>query len=467
MDSPKRVLVFPAGTEIGLELHRSLAFCKDIHLIGASSVTEDHANYVYSKLYDLSHVTSSTFARDLCDFVTAERVDVIFPAHDEVIAALATWSSPSLPVVGSGHNTIMLCRDKRQMYAFLRDAVPLPLVHAVQPDSDAFPVFMKPAKGQGSRGCFLAADVAEWRMLLEKDPSLVTMEYLPGAEYTVDCFTNRHGALQFVGPRMRRRITNGIATNTVLVHLPEADFFASSLNEKFGFRGAWFFQLKQDSQGTLRLMEIGTRIAGSSGIHRLQNVNLALLTFYDFFDVEVAVCPFTQDLWRDSGFHGVPPSSIRMDRALQSAYRFDLTYSTLCVDFDDCLYRSRAPGSEPQVDPLIVRLVFDCHNQGKTVILLTKHAGPLLPVLKELRLSRIFDRIKHIPACVSKTAWIQSEILANREGAILIDDSYAERAVAIRAGIPAFAPDAVECLFPLRTTQCLNPSQPTDTPSSA
>ena len=42
----KKVLVFPCGSEIGLELHRALGKAKEVVLYGASSVS-DHGEFVY------------------------------------------------------------------------------------------------------------------------------------------------------------------------------------------------------------------------------------------------------------------------------------------------------------------------------------------------------------------------------------------------------------------------------------
>ena len=44
----KKVLVFPCGSEIGLEIERALKFNKDYELIGGSSVN-DHGMFEYEK----------------------------------------------------------------------------------------------------------------------------------------------------------------------------------------------------------------------------------------------------------------------------------------------------------------------------------------------------------------------------------------------------------------------------------
>ncbi len=42
------ILVFPCGSEIGLEVHAALRYAKDIQTHGASSVS-DHGEFVYAR----------------------------------------------------------------------------------------------------------------------------------------------------------------------------------------------------------------------------------------------------------------------------------------------------------------------------------------------------------------------------------------------------------------------------------
>jgi len=43
-----RILVFPCGSEIGLEIHNSLRFSTHIELFGGSTIA-NHGKYVYKK----------------------------------------------------------------------------------------------------------------------------------------------------------------------------------------------------------------------------------------------------------------------------------------------------------------------------------------------------------------------------------------------------------------------------------
>ena len=49
--SRKKVFVFPAGTEIGLEIFNSLKYSKFVELYGGSS-SIDHSSFVYTNLIE-------------------------------------------------------------------------------------------------------------------------------------------------------------------------------------------------------------------------------------------------------------------------------------------------------------------------------------------------------------------------------------------------------------------------------
>ncbi len=75
---------------------------------------------------------------------------------------------------------------------------------------------------------------------------MVIVEYLPGEEYTVDCFTNYKGNLLSVNMRNRERIRNGISVNSKsLTHPSEVQDIAEQINKKLKLNGAWFFRLKE------------------------------------------------------------------------------------------------------------------------------------------------------------------------------------------------------------------------------
>ena len=277
----KRVLVFPCGSEIGLELHNSLRYAKEVELFGGTSVA-DHGEFVYANCIDkIPHVEADNFVDSLNAVIDSFRIDYVFPAHDSVVLKLALAAKQrqlACEVVTSPFETCRICRSKWLTLNLYAKILRTPSVYENPDEIRDWPVFLKPDIGQGSKGTAKADNLDECVLLLRQNPSLLILEYLPGAEYTVDCFTDRNRRLIFVGVRERTRIQNGISVNTKPVHDPAAKAIAMKIIVVLELRGMWFFQLKRAADGDLALMEIAPRLAGGMGMYRNLGVNLALMS---------------------------------------------------------------------------------------------------------------------------------------------------------------------------------------------
>ena len=89
MTNKKRVLIFPCGSEIGLEINRALA--NDIHfeLFGASSLP-DHGKFVYKNYIEgIPYVEDNNFISTINNICEEYSIDFIIPAHDSVVLKLA------------------------------------------------------------------------------------------------------------------------------------------------------------------------------------------------------------------------------------------------------------------------------------------------------------------------------------------------------------------------------------------
>jgi hypothetical protein len=421
-----RVLVFPCGSEIGLEINAALRHSSHIESVGASSAVSNHGPYVYREYTQaLPYANATDFIEALNKSIGDYRIDYIFPAHDSVMLRLAECAQDlKAAIIGSPVGTCRVCRSKRKTYQALGDVLRVPAVYA--PDAALpFPVFLKPDVGQGSRGVSTANNLEELRLALARDPTLLVLELLPGEEYTVDCFTDRHGVLRFVGPRKRSRTMNGISVDTEPVTGGEFSTIAHTINGRFAFRGVWFFQLKRAEDGALTLLEVAPRVAGSMAMHRSLGVNLALLSVFDRAGFDVTIEP--------NSF------GIVLDRALGNAYSIDLTYNHVYVDFDDTL----VVGGEVSV--IAVAFLYQCRNRGVKTHLLSRHKQDLRETLKRYALTELFDECQSIGEVTPKSRYI------GHRDSIFIDDSFAERSEVHRQrGIPVFGPDAIECLMDWR-----------------
>jgi hypothetical protein len=422
----KSILVFPCGSEIGLEIHRSLRYSRHIRLMGGSS-TDDHGRFVYEKYLDnIPFFHEAFFIPFIKKVVNDNKIDALYPSMDSVIAKLSEYESAlGCKLISPPYETTKICLSKTRTYRHLKYVIETPKIYESIEQIERYPVFVKPDIGYGTRGAKKINSFDQIKQHLIENPDSIILEYLPGREYTVDCFTDRKRRLLFVGPRPRRRIFNGISVNTIS-HVNDRGVFtdiANKINQRLNLRGAWFFQVKERENGELVLLEVAARLGGSSALYRNMGVNFALLSIFDAFDEDVAIL-FNENV------------TVELDRALDNRYKLDFIYEEIYIDFDDCLV------IDGKVNPDLIGFIYKCINNDIKVILLTRHARDLGETLKEFRLNNIFDLIIHIKDGMPKSQFIKNT------NSILIDDSFAERKeVKDSIGIPVFAPDAVECLL--------------------
>ena len=421
----KKVLVYPCGTEIGLEIERALRYSTHYLVYGGSS-DYDHGRFVFERHLDgLPFITDRSSPEEIDAFQAAiekEDFDFIYPAMDGVVTVFSRYRERLRPVViAPDAETAVVTRSKRKTYRLLRDVIPVPVCYERPEEVPSFPVFVKPDAGQGSVGARVIRSAEE---LSEVDfGKMVCMERLPGEEFTVDCFTNGEGKLLYARGRGRKRIKNGISVNTVFVDNPLFREYGERINAALSQRGGWFFQLKEAEDGTLKLLEVASRIAGTSAISRCAGVNLPLLTVnvFDGFPID-SVMPNRYE--------------IELDRALENVYAVQLAYDTVYFDYDDTLVE------RGRVNTRMMQFVYQCVNRGRRLILLSKHEGNLEEELRRYRIAGVFDEVIHLRREEQKADYV------TEPRAIFVDDSYGERrAVAERRGIPVFDPHMIECLL--------------------
>jgi len=287
---------------------------------------------------------------------------------------------------------------------------------------DDLPVFLKPEVGQGSKGTHLAEKMEDLEYYVGRESGLLILEYLPGKEYTIDCFTNNKGELIFCEARERIRVQNGISVRTETVNIDELKVMAEKINQSMEFRGVWFFQAKMDKNNKPTLLEVAPRMAGTMALVRSKGVNLALLSLFDAMGYEVSI---------DENDY-----NIEIDRALDNKYKHDIVYSHVYIDFDDLVI------FEGEVNPSVMAFVFQCINKKIKLHLITKHKYELTESLKKYRLSEIFDELIWINEDDEKPSLIKEK------DAIFIDDSFAERMKVHKVcGIPVFDLHMIEALM--------------------
>ena len=416
-----KILIFPAGEINSIELHDALASCVNVEVFGASSI-ERHGEYVFSNyIPGLPLITAPDFIDKFNELLVDKKIDVVFPTHDSVALFLAEHSDQiKAKIICSDKETALVCRDKSKTYQVLKGTDFLPkLFHTI----DSFPVFIKPKEGQGAVGAKLIRKNKDIPQDIELEKHVIC-EYLPGEEYTVDCLTDKNGNLLFISPRSRKRLMAGVSVAGQTEELtPEIRQIAHAINDRLSFLGLWWFQIKKDTLGKWKLLEVSTRCAGTMALTRAKGVNLPLLSVYIAMGKEVEILPNEY--------------KVKIDSTLIRRFHIDYDYDTVYFDFDDTLI------VRGKVNLKAIWFLYQCQNAGKKVILLTKHENEILRSIEHYHIDKhLFDSIIHIAPQDKKSKYIAPH------RAIFIDNSYQERKeVHLQHQIPVFDVDAIDILM--------------------
>ena len=419
----KNVLVFPCGSEIGLEVNRALAHSPHFTLYGGNSV-DDHGKFVYKNyIAGLPFADASNFIEEINKIIERYTIDFVIPTHDSVVLKMAENQDViKALVITSCKETCRVCRSKRETYELFDKLIPTPKVYSVT-ESMKFPIFLKPDVGQGTKGTYTVKTKEEVDFYLKKDPTLLALEYLPGKEYTIDCFTDKNGTLLFAEGRERIRISNGICVNSKHIKNPGFQRLAGTINQTLSFQGVWFFQVKERANGDLVLMEIAPRTAGTMALFRVAGINFVQLSLFDRMGFDTSI--LNNDL------------DIEIDRALFARFSIENSYEHVYIDLDDTII------VENSVNTDIIKFLYQARNMGKKIILLSKHRKDIRDTLAKFAISHLlFDEIVPLEQTDKKSNYIKNS------NSIFIDDSFSERkAVFDACKIPCFGIDAAESLL--------------------
>lgn len=422
----KKVLVFPSGSEIGLEINNALKYSTHFEVAGLTSVP-NHSEYVYSSCIEgIPYYNSENFIDELNRVIGENSIDYIYPAYDDVqLFLVRNQDRINAEIISADLFTVEICRSKKKTYELFSGHSFVPRTYSPEEVTD-YPVFLKPDIGQGSMGVVKAKDRQQLEAALANDSGLLICEYLPGEEFTIDCFTGLDGRIKCLKMRSRKRIRTGISVSSEII---EADSsvtgIADILNEKLHFKGAWFFQVKRDSRGEYKLLEAAPRIAGTMGITRNSGTNYPLMTLFLFGGTDVDVISNSY--------------SIEVDRAFISRYKTDIEYDTVYVDFDDTVYING------KVNSFLMMFLYQARSSGKRIVLLSRHKKDIYESLAGFCISeKLFDEIIVIKDGEKKSAYIEGK-------AVFIDDSFSERLDVSRTkGIPVFDCSEAEALIDWR-----------------
>ena len=81
----KNILVFPGGTENGLEIFKCLVYEKKINLFSVSNDVSNHSKFIYRNHSIIPDIGSRNCLTELNKIIKNNKIDLIFPANSLVI----------------------------------------------------------------------------------------------------------------------------------------------------------------------------------------------------------------------------------------------------------------------------------------------------------------------------------------------------------------------------------------------
>ena len=412
----KNVMVFSCGAIQAVDINFALRGSKEYKVYGASSY-DDHGIFIYENyIGNVPYMSEPDFLEKFNAILEKYSIDYIIPLHEDMVLYFQEHRKELKAIlVGSCYETALLCRYKSKTYKALEGCDFIPKTYAVD-GVDEYPVFVKKDNDQGARHAFLAHDYNELRVYASS-PDMIICEYLPGEEVTVDCFTDRHGKLRLVNPRVADRILAGVDVHARRVQNDsEIHSIAEQLNDKISFHGFWFFQIKRDKEGRFKLLEISSRFAGAFGLTRCMDLNLPLLALRDFDGKDI-----------DIDFNDTP---IEADKIFIGRYSLPLDYQRVILDGEETLFINN------DVDTFFMMFMYQCINKRKEILLISGNAARTKEKLKSAKIS---DEMVN----VVETAEYEDALYISR-------DENHRKAVRQKYGLMCYHPSTVEALLDWR-----------------
>lgn len=409
-----RVLIVPGTTEIAREYVQSLKANKNTFIIGAGTDVELGKSMGYQQYLYVPSIYDEGFYNELSEIVSVNNIQLVIPAHDQLQFDLSKKPIAGTTAMLNPPETQGIIRSKHATYKFFMGETFVPEIYDSNSHIEKFPIFLKPDVGQGSRGVVAVYSIEELNSLQVNFNSsndrdffthYVVSEYLPGDELTVDCFSTLKEGLLFHSPRKRSRVRSGVSVETKQIESSlEIDEIAAAISKKLKFSGAWFFQIKKSVSGLYKLLEVGGRLAGSSGLRRSQGINLAQLSVLSCMGEDVTI----------------PSSKVGAGfihrRLIQDSFQIDFKFEILAIDLDDTLILGGFLNIQ------LIALIHECISSHKKVWLVTRHRFNPIETLRKHRVSDLFDEIIHVTEKESKADYLRGEMKI-----LFIDDSFKER----------------------------------------
>jgi carbamoyl-phosphate synthase large subunit len=271
-------LVPGAAAPAGINTIKSLRMANFSGKIVATDSTSLSPGFFMADVNEiLPEADAQYYVKRLYEIVKKHSIGILMPSSGYDIypysANREELAKIGATAVVSDRDTLEICRDKILTYKTMSGKYDLPFTTADANKVRSFPVIAKPRYGKGSRDIIKVYNEADLKYVAFNFGNTIFQEFLPGVEYTVDVLCDMSEKPILAVPRIRLQTKAGISTKGRIVRDAELETTCMNIARDVGIRGPCCIQMKESSEGQLRLIEINSRLGGGTIFSTLAGAN--------------------------------------------------------------------------------------------------------------------------------------------------------------------------------------------------
>ncbi len=293
---------------------------RKIEVIGTDIKDDVVGKYLCDKFYQVVSPKQDNYVNVMLEVCKKERVDVLLPQTTAELFKLSknkrTFEEIGTRITLSDYNAIEIANNKFKLTEiFKKLKLPYPKFYLSKRFDDLIekakklgfpekPVIIKPPESSGMRGLRVLYEKANlkgsffnekpvnissegkvpnsifitsqalYRIIGDEFPELMISEFLPGKEYSVDCFRTEDGSKSVIIPRTRDLIRTGITFYGTTEKNEEIMQYSKRIADDLNLTYMFGFQYKLDEEGVPKILESNPRIQGTMVLTTFADANI-------------------------------------------------------------------------------------------------------------------------------------------------------------------------------------------------
>lgn len=268
----RNVLITACGAKVALvRAFRRAATARGLRTLAADVVADAVALREADAALRLPRWSDPGYGEALVAACTEHAVGLLVPTADAempwLLPVVERLSAVGTTVLLPSARTLSICRDKRALVEFCRaHGFAVPETFDADWVPTGFPVFARPAQGQGGMGAGRVDTPALLAALREIHPDLLVQAYVDEPEYSVDLLMDLEGRPLQAVARRRVAVRGGEAIVCRVERVDALTDTVMRLGEVLGLVGHNVVQAFWSPESGPRIIEINPRFGGASNL---------------------------------------------------------------------------------------------------------------------------------------------------------------------------------------------------------